>query len=69
MIDFKLFGGFGDGRTDGQTNEQTDIGDCRVAFKTENPALYQEDFPSQVFESSTKFQKHYTDEGIQFVTL
>ena len=40
MIDFKLFGGFGnwqtDGRMDGQTDELTDIGGCRVAFATEN---------------------------------
>ena len=39
MIDFKGFWGFGDGRTDrlmdGQTNERTDIGSCRVAFGTE----------------------------------
>ena len=30
--DFKLFRGFGDGRT----NRRTDICDCRVAFATEN---------------------------------
>ena len=30
--DFKLFRGF----EDGQTDERTDIGDCRVAFATEN---------------------------------
>ena len=30
--DFKLFRGFEDRRTD----ERTDIGDCRVAFATEN---------------------------------
>ena len=30
--DFKLFRGFGDRRT----NRRTDIGDCRVAFETEN---------------------------------
>ena len=36
MIDFKLFGGFGDGQTDGQTDGRTDIGGCRVAFATEN---------------------------------
>ena len=35
MIDFKLFGGFGDGQTDGQTDGRTDIGGCRVAFATE----------------------------------
>ena len=29
--DFKLFRGF----EDGQTDERTDIGDCRVAFATE----------------------------------
>ena len=32
MIDFMLFGGFGNGLTD----ERTDIGGCRVAFATEN---------------------------------
>ena len=32
MIDFMLFGGF----DSEQTNERTDIGDCRVAFATEN---------------------------------
>ena len=36
MIDFMLFWGFGDGQTDRQTNERTDIGGCRVAFATEN---------------------------------
>ena len=36
MIDFKLLGGFGDGQTDRQTNERTDICGCRVAFATEN---------------------------------
>ena len=30
--DFKLLRGFGNG----QTNERTDIGGCRVAFATEN---------------------------------
>jgi len=30
--DFKLLRGF----EDGQTDERTDIGDCRVAFATEN---------------------------------
>ena len=30
--DFKLLRSFADGRTDGRT----DIGDCRVAFATEN---------------------------------
>ena len=30
--DFKLFRGF----EDRQTDERTDIGDCRVAFATEN---------------------------------
>ena len=34
--DFKLLRGFADKQTDGQTNKQTDIGDCRVAFATEN---------------------------------
>ena len=34
--DFKLLGGFGDGLTDRQTDGQTDICDCRVAFATEN---------------------------------
>ena len=32
MIDLKLFGGFGNGQTD----RQTDICGCRVAFATEN---------------------------------
>ena len=32
MIDFKLLGGL---VTDGQTNKQTMIGGCRVAFVTE----------------------------------
>ena len=40
IIDFKLFGGFGDertdGRTNGRTNERTDICTSRVAFATEN---------------------------------
>ena len=36
MIDFKLFGGFGNGLTDRLTDERTDIGGCRVAFATEN---------------------------------
>ena len=35
MIDFQLFGGFGDGRTD----RRTDIGGCRVAFATENSII------------------------------
>ena len=35
MIDFKLFGGFGNGQTDRQTDGRTDIGGCRVAFATE----------------------------------
>ena len=43
MIDFKLFGGFGfrrtDGQTDKQTNKWTDIGGCRVTFMTENTNL------------------------------
>ena len=34
--DFKLLRGFAYGQTDELTNEQTDICDCRVAFKTEN---------------------------------
>ena len=34
--DFKLLRGFADERTDGRTNERTDICDCRVAFETEN---------------------------------
>ena len=34
--DFKLFRGFGDGRTNGRT----DICDCRVAFATENSKYY-----------------------------
>ena len=34
--DFKLFRGF----EDGQTDERTDIGDCRVAFATENTFIY-----------------------------
>ena len=33
--DFKLLRGFADERTDGRTNERTDIYDCRVAFATE----------------------------------
>ena len=33
--DFKLFRGFDGGRTDRQTNERTDICECRVAFATE----------------------------------
>ena len=35
MIDFKVLGGFDNGQTDGQT----DIGSCRVAFATENVFL------------------------------
>ena len=34
--DFKLLRGFCDWLTDGQTNERTDICECRVAFATEN---------------------------------
>ena len=34
--DFKLLRGFADERTDGRTDERTDICDCRVAFATEN---------------------------------
>ena len=34
--DFKLFEGFPDRQTDGQTTEPTDICDCRVTFTTEN---------------------------------
>ena len=40
--DFKLFRGFGDGRT----NRRTDICDCRVAFATENQLYY---FPGFYF--------------------
>ena len=35
-IDFKLFEGFGLWQTNEQTDKQTDICDCRVAFATEN---------------------------------
>ena len=31
---FKLLRGFASWRTDGQTNERTDICECRVAFKS-----------------------------------
>ena len=34
--DFNLLRGFADRQTDKWTNERTDIGDCRVAFVTEN---------------------------------
>ena len=34
--DFNLLRGFADGQTDGLTDEQTDICDCRVAFATDN---------------------------------
>ena len=37
--DLKLFRGFADGRTDGRTNERTDICDCRVAYATEKSYL------------------------------
>ena len=37
--DLKLFRGFADGRTDGRTNERTDICDCRVAFATDKISL------------------------------
>ena len=33
--DFKLLRGFEDEQTDGQTEERTDICDCRVTFATE----------------------------------
>ena len=33
--DFNLLRGFADGQTDGLTDEQTDICDCRVASVTE----------------------------------
>ena len=37
MIDFDRLGGFGDGQTDTQTNNQLEIdsGSCRVIFETE----------------------------------
>ena len=35
MIDFMLFGGFGDRQTDQLMDKQTAIGGCRVAFATE----------------------------------
>ena len=38
--DFKLLRGFEDEQTDGQTDKQTDICDCRVAFATENIGLF-----------------------------
>ena len=34
--DFKLLRGFAKGWMDRQTNKQTDICDCRVAFATES---------------------------------
>ena len=38
--DFKLLRGFCDWLTDGQTNERTDICECRVAFATEKQLKY-----------------------------
>ena len=37
--DFNLLRGFADGQTDGLTDEQTDICDCRVASVTENEKI------------------------------
>ena len=39
--DFNLLRGFADGQTDGLTDEQTDICDCRVASVTENENIIQ----------------------------
>ena len=38
--DFKLLRGFCDWLTDGQTNERTDICECRVAFATEKVYIF-----------------------------
>ena len=38
--DFKLLKGFALWQTNRQTDEQTDICNCRVAFATENSAYY-----------------------------
>ena len=48
MIDFMLYGGFGniltdrqmDERTNEQTNERTDIGGCRATFATQKLSIY-----------------------------
>ena len=48
--DFKLLRGFAHGRTDGRT----DIGDCRVAFATENIVFRYESSQLQILRKELK---------------